>query len=215
MHDFLDFLKITCQLNESISGTIDKTNKKVDYDQLAKNELVHSILDKCNANNQNSIAPCDKGVEAFGDKKGISDVVFCFVFKYPKSILKGLSNKRRSSRKSKDEIRPSLDPSLSEKLDEVIDEGILDSVLPFLCNTNNTSANTSTFTVTHTCPAKSKTSASTINIGTNVLNKPDAPGLKSQSETVITTKNAKDTHPSGGPSKLRRKSVLPANSSAE
>lgn len=74
MHDFLDFLKITCQLNESITGTIDQTNKKVDYDQLAKNELIHSILDKCNANNQNSIAACDKGEStALGDKKGIDE----------------------------------------------------------------------------------------------------------------------------------------------
>lgn len=110
-------------------------------------------------------------------------------------------------------MKPSLDPSLSEKLDEVIDEGILDAVLPFLCNTNNAAASTSTFTVTHTCPAKSKTSATTINIGTNVLTKPDA-SLKTQSETVVATKNTKDVHMSG-PSKLRRKSVLPANSSAE
>lgn len=70
MHDFLGFLKITCQLNESISGTIDKTNKKVDYDQLAKNELIHSILDKCTANNQNSTASGEKA-ETLGDKKGI------------------------------------------------------------------------------------------------------------------------------------------------
>lgn len=124
----------------------------------------------------------------------------------------GLISKRRSSRKSKDETKPSLDPSLSEKLDEVIDEGILDSVLPFLCNSITSSASASTFNVTHTCPAKSKTSASTINIGTNVLTKPDVPGFKS--ETVVAIKNIKDTHTTGT-SKLRRKSVLPANSSAE
>lgn len=123
---------------------------------------------------------------------------------------KGVPNKRRLSRKSKDEVKPSLDPSLSEKLDEVIDEGILDSVLPFLCNVNNTAASTSTH-VTHTCPVKAKTSASTINIGTNLLNKPDVPAFKSQSEVVVAAKATKDTH-TGGPSKLRRKSVLPANS---
>ncbi|KAG4073988.1 hypothetical protein HA402_014193 [Bradysia odoriphaga] len=192
MHDFLDFLKISCQLNESISETIDKTDKKVDYDQLAKNELIHSILDKCQANNQNVNGPGEKVETMTGscDKKG---------------------NKRRSSRKSKDETKASLDPSLSEKLDEVIDEGILDSVLPFLCNSNNQSTSTITVTATHTCPAKSKTSASTINIGTNVLNKPDASNLKVQSETVVTNKTIKDT---SGTSKLRRKSVLPSNSTA-
>lgn len=111
-------------------------------------------------------------------------------------------------------MKPSLDPALSEKLDEVIDEGILDSVLPFLCNLNNPTANANTATTAHTCPAKSKTSASTINIGTNVLNKPDATNLKGQAETVAVNKNSKETH-TNGPSKLRRKSVLPANSSAE
>lgn len=75
MHDFLDFLKITCQLNESISGTIDKTNKKVDYDQLAKNELIHSILDKCNTNNQSSMVSFEKGeTTALGEKKGINEI---------------------------------------------------------------------------------------------------------------------------------------------
>lgn len=73
MHDFLDFLKITCQLNESISGTIDKTNKKVDYDQLAKNDLIHLILDKSNANNQSPIVSCEKGESStLTDKKGIT-----------------------------------------------------------------------------------------------------------------------------------------------
>lgn len=80
MHDFLDFLKITCQLNESISGTIDKTNKKVDYDQLAKNELIHSILDKCNAKNQNSMATCDKGETTTSVEKKGNDEIFKFRF---------------------------------------------------------------------------------------------------------------------------------------
>lgn len=73
MHDFLDFLKISCQLNESISENIDKTDKKVDYDQLAKNELIQSILDKCHANNQ-SVSGLSEKVETAtgsGDKKGI------------------------------------------------------------------------------------------------------------------------------------------------
>lgn len=73
MHDFLDFLKITCQLSESINGTVDKTDKKVDYDQLAKNELIQSILDKCSGNNQNSNPQCEKvETSTSGDKKGIS-----------------------------------------------------------------------------------------------------------------------------------------------
>lgn len=75
MHDFLDFLKISCQLNESITGTIDKTDKKVDYDQLAKNELIQNILDKCNGNNQSSIVSFEKGeTTALGDKKGMSKI---------------------------------------------------------------------------------------------------------------------------------------------
>lgn len=213
MHDFLDFLKITCQLNESINATIDKTHKKVDYDQLAKNELIHSILDKSNASNPNPIASCEKGEPTASiDKKGTYRIDFLFCCFFVIFLLEklGATNKRRSSRKSKDETKPSLDPSLSEKLEEVINEGILDSVLPFLCTSSNTAGMTS---VIHTCPTKSKASASTINIGTNVLNKPDVPSHKTQSETVITTKKS-DTHTTG-PSKLRRKSVFPTNSHAE
>lgn len=44
MHDFLDFLKLTCQVNESLDSR--NTDKELDYNLLAKNELVNSLLMK-------------------------------------------------------------------------------------------------------------------------------------------------------------------------
>lgn len=44
MHDFLDFLKLTCQVNESLDSR--NVDKELDYNLLAKNELVNSILVK-------------------------------------------------------------------------------------------------------------------------------------------------------------------------
>lgn len=43
MHEFLDFLKITCQVNESMDSNSEKT---IDYNDLAKNELVNMLLKK-------------------------------------------------------------------------------------------------------------------------------------------------------------------------
>lgn len=44
MHDFLDFLKLTCQVNESLDSR--NADKELDYNLLAKNELVNSLLVK-------------------------------------------------------------------------------------------------------------------------------------------------------------------------
>jgi hypothetical protein len=44
MHDFLDFLKIACQVQDSIEGKNLKNNKSLDYNHLAKNEMINNIL---------------------------------------------------------------------------------------------------------------------------------------------------------------------------
>lgn len=44
MHDFLDFLKLTCQVNESLNNKNPLNNKPLDYNQLARNELVNSLM---------------------------------------------------------------------------------------------------------------------------------------------------------------------------
>lgn len=42
MHEFLDFLKISCQLQESIDHRSDDT--RIDYSDLAKNSLVNTLV---------------------------------------------------------------------------------------------------------------------------------------------------------------------------
>ena len=57
MHEFLDFLKLTCQVNESLDATASlntTSDKKVDYNQLAKNELVNSLFQKHNKHSSSS-----------------------------------------------------------------------------------------------------------------------------------------------------------------
>lgn len=45
LHDFLDFLKLTCQVHESITlKDTDENQQKIDYNALAKNELVNSLI---------------------------------------------------------------------------------------------------------------------------------------------------------------------------
>lgn len=46
MHDFLDFLKLTCQVHQSITGKDQSgnANTTLDYNNLARNELVNSLL---------------------------------------------------------------------------------------------------------------------------------------------------------------------------
>lgn len=45
MHDFLDFLKLTCQVHESILvKDTDENHQMIDYNALAKNDLVNSLI---------------------------------------------------------------------------------------------------------------------------------------------------------------------------
>lgn len=46
MHEFLDFLKISCQLQESIEhgNSGNATGSNIDYNSLAQNDLVNSLL---------------------------------------------------------------------------------------------------------------------------------------------------------------------------
>lgn len=47
MHDFLDFLKVTCQVNDSIdTKNHGRARTAIDYNNLAKNELVNNLIKK-------------------------------------------------------------------------------------------------------------------------------------------------------------------------
>lgn len=128
MHDFLDFLKISCHVNEVIEN---KSNSGcLDYNNLSKNELVNNLL--CKSNN-----PTLKSSDSVDKEKDSCK----------KSPLKEKKEKSSSSRRrfsltktsQKFDYKGHLDPFLKDKLNEVINEGILDSVLPFVCPAQNTS----------------------------------------------------------------------------
>lgn len=46
MHDFLDFLKLTCQVHQSITSKEGNLSSRIvlDYNKLAQNELVNTLL---------------------------------------------------------------------------------------------------------------------------------------------------------------------------
>lgn len=46
MHDFLDFLKLTCQINEHLEEDFPDNQSKIDYKQLSKNHLINSLRPK-------------------------------------------------------------------------------------------------------------------------------------------------------------------------
>lgn len=61
--DFLDFLKLACQVHESIILK-DDTGKTLDYNALAKNELVNTLV-----NSKSGQSPKSNGVEDNGSDK--------------------------------------------------------------------------------------------------------------------------------------------------
>ena len=143
MHDFLDFLKITCQVNDSITNKA-KNHQTIDYNQLAKNELVNNILNRPDK----VCSPVKK--DSFDDHK-----------KGDKKIFKRRSNSHSKSSKTKHESIDSklnIDTILSDKLEEVLNEGILDSILPFICPPNqpSTSNTASQYSMPSTSKAISK-----------------------------------------------------------
>lgn len=133
MHDFLDFLKISCHVNEVIEN---KSNSGcLDYNNLSKNELVNNLL--CKSNN-----PTLKSADSIDKEKESCK----------KSPLKEKKEKSSSSRRrfsltktpQKFDYKGHLDPFLKDKLNEVINEGILDSVLPFVCPAQNSTVQSTT-----------------------------------------------------------------------
>lgn len=138
MHDFLDFLKISCHVNEVIEN---KSNSScLDYNNLAKNELVNNLLSKSNNPTLRNGDSSDKEKESCR-----------------KSPLKEKKEGRRRSSltkttpkfKKENDYLGHLDPFLKDKLNEVINEGILDSVLPFVCPAQNLNIQNTTKTLKH------------------------------------------------------------------
>lgn len=127
MNSFLDFLKITCQVNDSILNKDGKSCPEIDYNKLANNEIINSLLlskmsNDMKASSHDSTEDQCKPLES-----------------KPVDKSRGKSNARFNStfRKSQGDTSangvPYIHPALSNKLEDVINEGILDSVLPFIC----------------------------------------------------------------------------------
>lgn len=131
MHDFLDFLKISCHVNEVIENK--SSSGCLDYKNLAKNELVNNLLSKTNNPTIKSGDSSDKEKESGCRKSPLKE-----------KKEKSSSGRRRFSLtktnqkiKQENDYNGHLDPFLKDKLNEVINEGILDSVLPFVCPAQN------------------------------------------------------------------------------
>ncbi|XP_052861833.1 SANT and BTB domain regulator of class switch recombination [Anopheles cruzii] len=150
MHDFLEFLNVTCQVNDSFNNC-KKNLSTFDYNQLARNELVSNIQQKSlqdvgNPTDGTSVAsPIKNPTVPMGlakkDSKSTDDNALV-VLRSPTG-KKMLMKKRiilQKSQKSKAEPhevpKSKVETILNEKLDVVLNEGILDSVLPFVCPSN-------------------------------------------------------------------------------
>ncbi|KFB42675.1 AGAP004888-PA-like protein [Anopheles sinensis] len=156
MHDFLEFLNVTCQVNDSFNSS-KKNPSTFDYNQLARNELVNSIQQnradgaagKGSDTASSTISPARQSVPlAAGGKKDSKVDDGPSTSSGTRSTLdKKMTPKKRAvsqkSQKSKPEVvevpKNRLETMLNEKLDEVLNEGILDSVLPFICPSNTSS----------------------------------------------------------------------------
>ncbi|GAB0100594.1 Kiaa1841 [Sergentomyia squamirostris] len=136
MNRFLDFLKLTCQVNESIECK--DQSSIINYSDLAKNDLVNTILNRTPGQTQEN-----KKNSPNAEKRERGITVSSF---RPKRTTP--SSMKSSSSKVKSEGQ--LDVMLSEKLDEVINEGILDSVLPFICPNHPPMSQTSTSSTSQT-----------------------------------------------------------------
>ncbi|EDW69607.1 SANT and BTB domain regulator of class switch recombination [Drosophila virilis] len=134
LNDFLDFLKLSCHVNdmitkvegkpynrepvppvESLAGPFAKRNSKkdeFDFDSLAENELVNKLL------------TLKRPFRQLGSNSSRDDG-------NRSSLL--LTEHKASMRTGHVHSGQGLHPKLSEQLDYVINEGVLDSVLPFIC----------------------------------------------------------------------------------
>uniref|UniRef100_A0A182T3V5 DUF3342 domain-containing protein n=1 Tax=Anopheles maculatus TaxID=74869 RepID=A0A182T3V5_9DIPT len=157
MHDFLEFLNVTCQVNDSFNSG-KKNAPAFDYNQLAHNELVNGIQQNARSvsssggksvDTSSAISPArnvSATATATGGKRDTKadDVSSLCVSSIRSSADRKLPGKKRTvsqkSQKSKPETvevpKNRLESILNEKLDEVLNEGILDSVLPFICPSN-------------------------------------------------------------------------------
>ncbi|XP_035912413.1 uncharacterized protein KIAA1841 homolog [Anopheles stephensi] len=162
MHDFLEFLNVTCQVNDSFNSG-KKNPPTFDYNQLARNELVNSIQQNSRSSSSgggkstetpSAISPARNAATtataATGGKRdttkpddvsssslGVSSTRTLPADKKMPAKKRTVSQKSQKSKPETVEVpKNRLETILNGKLDEVLNEGILDSVLPFICPSN-------------------------------------------------------------------------------
>lgn len=209
MQDFLQFLKLSCQVHESINHSDSVENADlIDYSSLIKNDLVHLLTE---ANRQCwKTDNCDKNASKHIGKQIVSgDRVERFLRNSP-----GLRQKNGYKKNSnfnviciectslisptKAQSNPSADTHplgsrLSTNLNDVINEGLLDSILPFICATNAVAQSNAKYGTHHICGLKAKTAG--------LQAKPLSPNVQSASpnHNAGSDKNAGDSTASSTP----------------
>lgn len=128
MQDFLQFLKLSVNVNDNLEKTPKVPSTGFSFDQLSKNELVNDLMRKYKNIAENSSTPkvseTIKEDEASGKKR-------------KRSGKGGKNISLKSKVESIENQFPNLNPCLTEKLDEVLSQGILDSFLPYICQQQN------------------------------------------------------------------------------
>lgn len=125
MQDFLQFLKLSINVNDNLEKNSKNSSSNFSFDQLSKNELVNGLMRKYKNIADNSTPKVnDKEEEASGKKR-------------KRSGKGGKNISLKSKVESCENQFPNLNPCLTEKLDEVLSQGILDSFLPYICQQHN------------------------------------------------------------------------------
>ncbi|XP_002007999.3 uncharacterized protein KIAA1841 homolog [Drosophila mojavensis] len=142
LNDFLDFLKLSCHVNdmitkvegkpynrepvppaENLAGVFPKRNSKkeeFDFNSLAENDLVNELLGlKRSQRNTSSSSLTNGSTSSSRDESSRTSLL--------------LPDPRSSMRSGHIHSERGLHPKLREQLDYVINEGVLDSVLSFIC----------------------------------------------------------------------------------
>lgn len=202
---FLDFLKLACRVHESIILK-DDSGKALDYNALAKNELVNALV-----NSKSGQSPKSNGNEdgSSNEKNGkFLSMILLFILNHfillsieinfdfsdgTTQSENNLGQKWNRSRHSFNEKSP-LDTVLTEKLNEVISEGILDSILPFICAANLPLHNDK-LNVSHTCGLKTKTNGNAKLLSPRiVVNNGESPGTSKSNNDPNFRSSSKERH---------------------
>jgi hypothetical protein len=124
MKEFLQFLKLSINVNENLEKSNKVTSNNFSFDNLSKNELVNNMMKKYKTIAEHSTPSKTAEAAKEDDINGK---------KRKRSAKSGKNVSLKSKVESSENLFPNLNPCLTEKLDEVLSQGILDSFLPFIC----------------------------------------------------------------------------------